>query len=66
MSSVTPVVASSPISPPNLDHLLRKGRGRALRRTVVSFGMGENHPGSVEVLGNEEASGETVEAEEEA
>ena len=64
MSSVSPVVAPAPIRPPK-HSCLRDDRGRGPHRSGVCFGKG-NNSGSIEVLGNEDAGEEVVEAEEEA
>ena len=64
MSSAPPVVAPAPIRPPN-HSCLRDDRGRGPRRSGVCFGKGDNS-GGIEVLGNEDAGEEVVEAEEEA
>ena len=53
-----------PVSPNN--PIAVSDCGRARHRIAVSFGMGERDTGEFEVLGNEDAGEEVVEAEEES
>ena len=65
MSSVKSAEAHCcPVSPSNQTFVSDCGRAR--HRIAVSFGMGERATGEFEVLGNEDAGEEVVEAEEES